>query len=257
MHIPTSLLRRAVLAIAALAIVVPATEALAAPSWGSSERIRGSGNIKKETRQLSAFNGVSLSVPANVELRIGNGESVTIETDDNILPLVETMVENGTLKIRTAKENVSLDTRTFKIVLQAKQIERLTLGGSGTINADPLKSPKLKFDIGGSGAINVKAIDSDAVSVTLGGSGNLKVAGGNAASVSMTISGSGEVDLGQVKSNDANIRLSGSGNVTVWPAKTLRVLLAGSGDVHYYGDPVVNKTVAGSGDITRAGSAPR
>ena len=253
----TNLLRNVVFAVSALAIIVPATQALAAPSWGSSERVRGSGNIKKETRELAHFNGVSLSVPANVELRIGNSEAITIETDDNILPLVETVVENGSLKIRAVRENVDLSTRTFKIVLQARQVERLSLGGSGTINADPLKSPKLRFDIGGSGTINVKSVESDAVAVTLGGSGDLKVAGGSAPTVSISLGGSGDVDLGQVKSTDVSVKMSGSGGVTVWPAKSLRVVLAGSGDVRYYGDPTVSKTVAGSGEIERVGGAPR
>jgi hypothetical protein len=52
--------------------------------------------------RVGSFNGVALNVPGNVELRIGNTDSVTIEADDNILPLIDTAVENGTLRIRPA-----------------------------------------------------------------------------------------------------------------------------------------------------------
>jgi len=39
-----------------------------------------------------------------VEIGRAGTEGMTIETDDNILPLLETVVENGTLKIRPRQE---------------------------------------------------------------------------------------------------------------------------------------------------------
>jgi len=248
-------LRTIVFGLAALALIAPATEAVAG-SW-SGDRVQGNGNIKKQTRELAHFTGLALSLPANVELRIGNSEGITIETDDNLLPLIETVIENNTLKIRPVKRTMSLDTRTMKIVLQAKSIDRIALGGSGSIESDPLKGGKLDFDLGGSGSINVKAIESDAVSVTIGGSGNLKSGGGAAGKLSVSIGGSGDVQLGQLKTNEASVRVAGSGEATVWARDSLSVTIAGSGDVNYYGDPKISKTVAGSGSAKRLGGAPR
>jgi len=251
-------LRTIVLGLAALAFLAPATEALAGSgSWSGGERVQGNGNIKKQARELAHFTGLAVSLPANVELRIGNSESITIETDDNLLPLIETVIENNTLKIRPVKRNMNLESRTMKIVLQAKSIDRIALGGSGTIDSDALKGGTLEFDLGGSGSINVKAIESDAVSVTIGGSGNLKSGGGAAGKLSVSIGGSGDVQLGQLKTNDASVRVAGSGEATVWARDSLSVTIAGSGDVNYYGDPKISKTVAGSGSAKRLGGAPR
>lgn len=251
----------------ALSTLVAATLAAglattAAPSiagnWSfGGERVEGNGSIKRQSRQVSHFTGLALEVPGKLELRMGDSEGVSIETDDNVLPLIETVVENGTLKIRPTRRNLSLRTRNLKIVVNARQIERLALGGSGSVDADTLRAPRLNIDLGGSGEIHVRNLESDAVSVTLGGSGDFKAGAGQARKLSVSIGGSGTVDMGRVQVDNASISVAGSGEATVWARHELSMTIAGSGDVNYYGDPRVSKSVVGSGDARRIAAAPR
>lgn len=255
---PRLAMRAIVLSLSALAMTLPAAQAHAAGgSWFSVGQVQGNGNIKKQNREIGHFTGIAFSLPGNVELRMGNTESITIETDDNLLPLIETVVEGGILRIRTVKKHTGIETRHLKIVVQAKDIERLSLGGSGSIDADALKGAKVQIDLGGSGTINVKGIEAESMSVTLGGSGNLKAGGGAARKLSLSIGGSGDVQLGQVKANDVSVSIGGSGQATVWASEALSVSIAGSGDVNYYGDPKTSKSVVGSGGLRRLGPAPR
>jgi hypothetical protein len=254
----TNSLRHVAVAVSVLACALPATQALASPlDWVANDKVQGSGNVKKQARELAHFTGVSLSLPANMELRIGNTESVSIETDDNLLPLIETVIENGTLKIRPTKRNSILHARTMKIVVVAKEVERLALGGSGSIESDALRGKKLSFDLGGSGSIRLKGVEGDAVAISVGGSGNFKSGGGKADSLSVSIGGSGDVDVGQVQTSDASVSVAGSGTAIVWASSGLSVTIAGSGDVNYYGDPKVSRSVVGSGGTKRLGGAPR
>ncbi len=248
-------LRHLVLAVSAIAFAVPAVQVAASSYSWNSEKVQGSGNIKKQARELAHFTGVSLSLPAAMELRIGNTESITIETDDNLLPLIETVIEDGTLKIRPNKRNLNLNSKTMKIVVQAKDISRVSLGGSGSIDADAIKGGKVQLDLGGSGSINIKGVESDSMSVSVGGSGNLKTGGGWTRQLSVSIGGSGDVDVGQVKAKEASVSVAGSGEATVAVSDALSVTIAGSGDVNYYGDPKVSKSVVGSGGVKRVGGA--
>ncbi|MES2015918.1 MAG: head GIN domain-containing protein [Pseudomonadota bacterium] len=251
-------LRHLMLAAAIAACAMPVSQALASPlDWIAGEKVQGNGNVKKQVRELAHFTGMSLNLPASAELRIGNTESISIETDDNLLPMIETVIENGVLKIRPTKRNAQLQVRTMKIVVYAKEIDRVSLGGSGSIDADALKANKLQFDLGGSGSIRVKSIDSDSVAINVGGSGTLKSGAGKAASLSVSIGGSGDVDVGMVQVNDASVSVGGSGTAVVWANNGLSVSIAGSGDVNYYGDPKVSRTVVGSGGTKRLGSAPK
>ncbi len=258
LSIPRLGLRAIVLSLSALALTVPAVQAQAAgTSWFSVGHTQGNGVIKKENRSIGHFTGVSMGLPGSVELRQGNTESLSIETDENLLPLIETVVDNGTLRIRTVKKNTGIETKHLKIVIQYKEVDSLSLGGSGSIDADALKGGKVHIDLGGSGNVTVKSVDADSMSVAIGGSGSLKAAGGNVGKLSVSIGGSGEIDAGQVKANDVSVSIGGSGQANVWAVSMLSASIAGSGDVNYYGDPKTSKSVVGSGGLRRVGGAPR
>lgn len=245
--------RFAVLLALAAASATALPPAALAWSWGNVE---GNGRIKTEARKVSGFHGVAMSLPGTVELRIGGAESVTVETDDNLLPLIETVVENGVLQIRTIKHNTGINSRHMKFIVQARSIDRLALGGSGTIDADTLRGQKVAIDLGGSGNINVKGVEANAVAVDLGGSGDLKVGGGRTGQLSVSIAGSGNIDLRRLQSRSAKVDIAGSGEAAIAVSDQLDVSIVGSGDVNYYGDPKVSKSVMGSGSANRAGSRP-
>lgn len=238
------------------AVAAPVTLVSASPlGWFAGERVQGNGNITKQAREVSNFQGLGLGLPGSVEVRIGNTESVTIESDDNILPLIETVVEDGTLKIRPARRNLNLDTRNLKVVVIAKKLERISVGGSGSVDAAGLRGGKLSFDVGGSGSMSLRDIEGESVSVSLGGSGNLK-ASGSADKLKVSIGGSGKVSTGQLATKDVSVSIGGSGQAVVWAKQSLSVSVAGSGDVGYYGEPQVTKSVMGSGSVKRLAGNP-
>lgn len=246
---------RALMLAAALACTVAPPTAMAWPFGG--EQIEGSGSVTRQARKVDSFNGIALGLPGRLELRSGSVDSVTVETDDNLQALVETRVEDGMLRIRPARRNLDLRTRNLKIVVTARQIERLSLGGSGTIDADVLRGKRLDVDVGGSGKIQIARLDAETVAAKVAGSGDLRADGGTVRDLSVSIGGSGSVDLGKVATDTARVSIAGSGDVTVWAKNDLRANIAGSGDVGYYGDPTVSRSVAGSGEVRRIGNAPR
>lgn len=247
-----TVLRASALAACLLACALPAADALA--GWGG-EHVEGNGHITRQSHELGHFSALATSVGGNIEVRIGDTESITVETDDNIQPLIEAVVENGTLRIRPQKKDLQIDTRTLRIVVQAKALERIAVGGSGSVDAAHLRGRKLDFDIGGSGSIDARDVQSDAVSIALGGSGNMK-AGGRTDRLQVSIGGSGKVQAGQLAAHDVTVSIGGSGQATVNAVQTLHVSVAGSGDVGYYGNPQVAKTVMGSGAVKHLDGAP-
>jgi hypothetical protein len=255
----SALSRLALAAACAFACAFPcaAPAAQVSSGWSGADRVQGSGNVTREARQVGHFNGLALAVPGKLELRMGDTEGVTVETDDNIQPLIETVVTDGTLHIRAARRNLEFSTRSLRIVVQARSVERIGLAGSGAIDAGPLRTPRLAVDVSGSGSITLAQLDAGSLAVTSGGSGDVKAGGGSARQVSVSIAGSGNVELGQVRAESASVQLAGSGSATVWPRSALSMTIVGSGDVNYYGDPALSKSVLGSGGARRLGAAPR
>lgn len=226
-------------------------------SWLSgAEHVQGNGKIVKQNREVGHFNALSIGVGGDVDIRLGNTEGVTVETDDNIQSAIETVVENGTLRIRPLRNNLKLDTRTMKIVVQARTLDKLSIGGSGNVSADKLRGEHLTIDVGGSGTINIGQLDAESAAIALGGSGSLKAAG-NTERLQVSIGGSGRVQAGQLQARDAVVSIGGSGQATVWARKSLVLSVAGSGDINYYGDPQISKSIMGSGSVKRLGGAPQ
>ncbi|GJJ01835.1 hypothetical protein RugamoR64_23730 [Duganella rhizosphaerae] len=252
-----SALRILFLSAGLLAVAAPAGMAVAGPlSWFHGERVQGSGKIVKQNRETGHFTSLATSLSGNVEIRIGNTEGISIETDDNLQALIETVVDNGTLRIRPTRKDVNLESHTMKIVVQARSIEKIAVAGSGSVEADKLRGESLTFDVGGSGSINVRNLESESVAIALGGSGNLK-ASGNVERLQVSIGGSGRVQAGQLAARDVTVSIGGSGQATVWAKQTLSLSVAGSGDITYYGDPQLTKSVMGSGTIKRLGGSPQ
>jgi hypothetical protein len=143
----------------------------------------------------------------------------------------------------------------MKIVVTARNLDKLSIGGSGTVTADKLRGEKLTIDVGGSGAINIGQMESESVAIALGGSGSLK-ASGTTERLQVSIGGSGRVQ-------SASCRRAMPWSASAAPArppsgpKSLNLSVAGSGDINYYGDPQISKSIMGSGTIKRLGGAPQ
>ncbi|MDC8760131.1 head GIN domain-containing protein [Janthinobacterium fluminis] len=246
--------RRLLLGAAALALL--SATALASPlDWISGNRVKGDGAVNKQTRNVGQFTALALNLPGSVELRIGDSDSVSVETDGNLQPLIETTVEDGTLTIQAKKRRATLTPTTLKFIVQARSIERISVGGSGTVYAPELNGPELQFKVGGSGSIHVKRLRSENVEVKIGGSGNFTGAG-STDRYSASIGGSGNVQSAQLNANKVQVNIGGSGHATVWAKQSLGANIGGSGNIDYYGDPEVSRNVAGSGKIRRIDAAP-
>ena len=247
--------RRLILSALGLSLIGAGATALAGPlDWiKGGEGVAGNGSIKQQRRTPGHFTGVALLLPGSVELRLAATDDILIETDDNLLPLIETVVENGVLQIRPTKRNTNLRTRTMKFVIQARELNRLTVGGAGLIAADLIKGPQLQCNIEGSGTIELRRVETGALTVNIAGSGDFSAAAGTTGTLAVSIGGSGDVELTHLTAQDAKVSIAGSGDVRLAVRGKLDASIAGSGDITYFGDPKVSRSVAGSGEITRGG----
>src|SRR5258708_6420102 len=120
--------------------------------FGGWRSVKGSGNTMTETRAVSGFDQVSVSGAGELTLAQGDQESLTIEADDNLLPLIRSDVQGGHLSI--GPQNVNLrPTRTIRYQVTVKHLSALHLSGSVRAEAGALKTKRLTLGISGSGRI--------------------------------------------------------------------------------------------------------
>jgi len=196
-------------------------------AWADS--VKGSGVAKTEARDVGAFTRIRLDGSADVKVTIGDKPSLTVSGDDNILPLIDTKVEDNQLVI-TSHQSISP-----KLPLKV-EITTPSLGA---------------FAINGSGDVKITGLNEKEFAASIRGSGDM-TATGAADSLKVEIKGSGDAKLDGLTAKTAAVSVSGSGDVQVNASDSLTATVAGSGDVHYKGDPKeLVKSVAGSGSVTR------
>lgn len=224
---------------------------LMAQPWKS---IKGDGNLKKESRDVGNFTSIASFGPLDVQISYGTPGTIQVEADDNLLPYIETKVEDGKLTI-SSKQHVNLKSRSKMVVyVSMTQVNSIEQRGSGNVtgSGDFKNDGKTDIKVSGSGDIKLDFNSFGSLSLSVSGSGNIKLKGNNVNNISAAVSGSGNIDCVNVKCDDADAKISGSGNVKVNAQKSITASISGSGNVFYKGDATnVNSKVAGSGRVVK------
>jgi hypothetical protein len=189
---------------------------------------RGSGTMAIEARDVSGFSEIDLSGSGTVLVSMTGTESLTVEAEDNILPLLTTEVRDGRL-VLGAKQSIS-PTRDIVYTVTVINLEAVTVSGSGSVTAVDVVATGFEVDISGSGTVTLEGV-SEHLDLSISGSGVFK--------------GEGFV------SATGNVSVSGSGEALVNVTDDLDVDVSGSGTVGYIGDPALSTSISGSGEISR------
>jgi hypothetical protein len=222
---------------------------------GTGNMVVGSGKMISDSREVSGFSSISVNGSGDATITIGDTESVVIEADDNIAPLIETTVLNGKLTIGPKPGSSYRTNRTIRYIISAKTLNGLETSGSGNVNVtNKASADSFSARTSGSGNIKLAELQVKSLDVHTSGSGNVEISSGKADSLTVSTSGSGNFSASGLQCGSATATTSGSGNVSVWVTGSLTARTSGSGDVKYYGQPSVAKNESGSGRVSGLGN---
>lgn len=190
--------------------------------------VRGSGNVVTESRPISGVREVVLTGAGELVIRQSGRESLTVESDDNILPIIITEVRDGRLLIGLRPNTVPANVTRLKYTLDVNELDAIELTGAGRIDAQNLSGPSLGVSSSGVGSIS---------------------ASGKVGSQTIRISGAGSYDGAGLESETADVEISGLGDAVVRVRDSLDVTVSGAGTVNYIGDPEVSKQISGAGTV--------
>jgi hypothetical protein len=191
---------------------------------------KGSGNIISEARSVQDFTSVELSGSGTIVIEQSDAESLTITTDDNLLPYLTSEVVGSRLKLGT-KDGKNIDPSkdvTYKLLV--KRLNGIVIAGGGDVDAKGLLTDSLSVDIAGAGDVRLS---------------------GETTEQKVSISGAGDYNAENFKSKNSSITITGAGDVLVAASDSLDVRIVGAGDVRYVGDPKVTKEIVGAGSVEK------
>jgi len=200
------------------------------PLFGCQQSgLRGEGPIAAEERALGSFDRVELSGGFDVHLVVGEGSTINVQTNANLLPELRTEVVDGVLEIgwRRSVTNVGMP-----------QLEIHTASLMG-------------IEVSGAADLKVEGVDSDAFALHVSGSCHAEIRG-RADDLQVAVSGVGEVDMSNLEARTVAVSISGSSHLSVAASETLDVSISGVGRLDYGGSPQVRSEISGSGTIVHA-----
>lgn len=164
------------------------------------DQVNGSGNVLKEKRATGTFNSISTEGAFDIEIVCQKPQSLEIEGDDNILPLISTEVSNSVLRIRSLRGYSVSQPISLKIFLP--DLVAVSASGAGKLVVTGLKNEK--FEIDANGAPTIRA------------SGDTKI-------LSIDANGAGKIDTHNLRAANVQVDSKGVANVRVYASQQLDV----------------------------------
>ena len=217
----------------------------------------------RQTRSVDAFTKVAFTLPGTLHLRQGTPQLVELEGPSEALDRIETVVEDGRLRVRTEGDDGlsglfdwfgddSDETAPIDVYVTMPTVEGLSVAGSGDIVAEtPIEGEQLSIEIAGSGGVEME-LSATRLTANIAGSGDMSLRG-QADEVTVEIAGSGNVQGADLRVASAEISTAGSGDTALHVTDRLSARLIGSGDVRYRGQPTLDTNIVGSGNVGPVG----
>ena len=213
--------------------------------WG----VKGNGDIKKETRSLSAFSEISIEDGLDVHIRMGSSQEVIVEADANLMDHVKTEVRGN--KLRAYVDKSIWRAEAMNIYITVTSLDALyASGGSDVYSKGVIKTRALDIKASGGSDLYLDVEVGRLDCMTSGGSDTrLK---GQVEEIRLTCSGGSDFDGKDLEIDDAEVRTSGGSDSYIRVNGELDVQASGASDVYLYGNPkIVNKRVSGASDFHR------
>ncbi len=226
-------------------------------SCNNMSMLRGSGNVQTETREVSAFEAVSICCGMHLVLRQAADVSLAIEADDNFLSAIESEVVGGELRVRyrnTASFVINrFPSHPVTVYVTMPTVEEVTVSGGGEMDAAALTTEEIAFSFSGGSRGNVTSLAAITLDITLSGGSHLTVEDGEVDQQSVAASGGSEYYADDLASTKADSSLSGGSHARLWVVESLAADVNGGSDLAYYGSPQLDQSTSGGSQINSLG----
>lgn len=195
---------------------------------GFHHELAGSGKLQKQKRDVGSFTSISAEGAFDIEVVCQEAQSIEIEGDDNVLPLITTVVSNNVLHLTNSRGYSVSHPITIRI--SVPDLVAVTASGAGNVDVSGLKNEK--FQISANGAPTIKASGSTGV-------------------LNIDAKGAATINTHRLRATQVVVDAKGVSNVEVYASEQLDATVAGPSHVIYAGDAAVHKTVHGPGSVEK------
>jgi hypothetical protein len=189
--------------------------------------LQGEGPAISETREAPPFDRIEAGGGMRVEVSIGPAQPIEVRAQANILPVVDTGVNNsGTLRIEPTDDFVAGETVTVIVVVPA--LAAITLSGGAQAS--------------------ITGLDADAFEAVISGGATATISGVSG-TVTLTGRGGAGAMLRDLAATSADVTLDGGSTATLQATEVVTGSVTGGATLTLVGDPRVEVRTSGGAQV--------
>jgi hypothetical protein len=230
---------------------------LSACGFRSSNVVEGDGHVVSQSRTGDAVSALSVEDAIQAEVIVGDGPSLTVRTDGNILELIETAVDDGVLRLRV-KEGASVSPTVLTIEVHLPSLHELAASGAAQVRAQSLRDEAFALTVRDAAKVTLDAVDFDSLSVTAAGAASASLSGKSGV-LHLVARDSATFLQTAFTAGNATVELEGAAQASFAMSNDARILTATARDtaeltITAPALATINASVLGSATISLSGS---
>ncbi len=238
----------------ALISLAAACTALQSFQQNQSVVIKGSGRVVNETRQVGPITSINVNSGIELIVRRGDKQSVSVESNRNIVPYIETKVERGVLYLRIKSRTIVQRSSGLKAYVTLPRLNELSASGRSTVVLkDKFISDGKMYIKAGVGSQIEGYIECFRLEAAVAGGSTLDLAGKVTGKCDLMVSSGSTFEGSSLACNDISVNATSSAVVRVRANNTIEINAASASKVYYKGKAkviglnLVGKSVARKG----------
>jgi hypothetical protein len=198
---------------------------------------KGSGNLIKQDRVVSAFTEIEAGSAFEIILEQGEPITVSVETDDNYLESIITSTNNNRLVIKSSGIR---NPTAMRVYIKIPVLTALELDGAARIDSKgELKVTNLGLEASGASKVNLN-IDAEMLKSDISGASKVTLRG-KAISHDTDVSGAASLEALKLVTQTTAASVSGAARARIYAISELNAEISGAGSVSYYDQPSLKK----------------
>lgn len=192
--------------------------------------LAGSGVPATQNRDVAGVKSVFLQGVGKLIIKQTGREALTVSGDDNVVAIIETVVDNGELKIRTANSVPVSPKQPLLYTLEVKSIEKLTVVGAAHAVMTGCSAESFSISVTGASQVSIE--------------GKVK---------ELTIKSTGAATINTVgcPAESAKVHCTGATTAQISVDKQLEATGIGASTIEYFGEPEVKASALGASKVVR------
>jgi hypothetical protein len=204
---------------------------------------------------ITDFDRVEVDGPYQVTLTTGGASSARATGSNAALDRLSIEVQGETLRVRSNAYAwggyPGAATELPSVTLTTRDLQAVSVNGSGKLAVDKAKGLKLTVSVIGSGQASIGTVDADNMVINMLGSGNLSL-GGKAKNLRAEVHGAASLDAAGLTASDVQLLADSAGDMKLSVSHAVTIQANGSGDVDIIGTPACTVKNSGAG-LVRCG----